>query len=296
MCEKAVTNMSLNTTYPSKGRMDCDRVGREDIVESYLAQTLSEADREAFEEHYFECARCFDALATLQTLQAELQRTRAELEPSTTSLSFAWGRFAAVAAAVVLSAGLLVWMRAKPPAVVSEQTDVHLSPGAKSPETPRSEGTPASPAPLIALEQLARVDPPRYEPLTFRGAPDEAAARFERGMQQYRKAEYRGAVTDLGAAAALDPDAPHSRFFLGISHLMLGDDTAAIDSLRATVALGDSAYLEEAHWYLAKAFLRRKDIRTAETHLQALIELRGSESDKARQLLTELDRLKARSQ
>ena len=160
---------------------------------------------------------------------------------------------------------------------------------------PVCEGTPASRAPLVPLEQLARVDPPPYEPLTLRGAPDEAAARFERGMEQYRKADYRGTVADLGAAAALDPDAPHSRFFLGISHLMLGDDTAAIDSLRATVALGDSAYLEEAHWYLAKAFLRRKDVPAAETHLKALIALRGSESDKARQLLTELDRLKGRS-
>ena len=130
-------NMSLNTTNPSKGRMDCDRVAREDILESYLAHTLSEADREAFEEHYFECARCFDALATLQTLQAELQRTRAELEPDTPSSSFPWRRVAAVAAAVVLSVGLLVWMRAKPPAAVSEQADVQLSPGATPPETPR---------------------------------------------------------------------------------------------------------------------------------------------------------------
>ena len=35
-------------------------------------------------------------------------------------------------------------------------------------------------------------------------------------------------------------------------------------ALQATIALGDSPYLEDAHWYLAKAFLRRKDLGAAE--------------------------------
>ena len=146
-----------------------------------------------------------------------------------------------------------------------------------------------------SLEQLARVEPPRYEPQRLRDVPDEATKRFQRGMEHYRKADYAGAVEDLRAAAELDPDAPHIRFFLGISDLMLGDDDAAIDRLRATIALGDSSYLEEAHLYLAKAFLRRKDLDAAEAELKKLVQLQGSGSGEARRLLTQVERLKQRS-
>ena len=134
----------------------------------------------------------------------------------------------------------------------------------------------------------------RYKAPTLRGVPDEATERFQRGMEHYRQADYAAAVGDLRTAAELDPDAAHIRFFLGISHLMLGQDDAAIDRLRATIALGDSPYLEEAHRYLAKAFLRRNDLGAAETQLKRLIQLRGSWSDEAQRLLTQVERFKQR--
>ena len=55
---------------------------------------------------------------------------------------------------------------------------------------------------------------------------------------------------------------------------MVGQDAAGIERLRATIALGDSPYLEEAHFNLAKALLRRKDFGAAEAQLKALIQLR----------------------
>ena len=64
-------------------------------------------------------------------------------------------------------------------------------------------------------------------------------------------------------AVELDPDAAHAHSFSACA-ISFGQDTPAIDQLRATVALGDSPYLEEAHFYLAKAFLRRKDLDAAE--------------------------------
>ena len=33
---------------------------------------LSDEDRDAFEEHYFECARCFEELQALQGIRGEL--------------------------------------------------------------------------------------------------------------------------------------------------------------------------------------------------------------------------------
>jgi tetratricopeptide (TPR) repeat protein len=286
--------MSPNATNSSKPRMDCDRVAREEILESYLVGKLSDEDRDAFEEHYFECARCFDELQTLQAIREELRRPGDEFVVKTTRPFLGWAAVAGLAAAVVLAVGLVLWMRPTLPSGLPETAKTASPSRAQLPEKP----PPREPEPTVAseptLEQLARVEPPPYEPLTLRGPRDEATVRFQRGMERYRKSEYEGAVADLRDAAELDPEAPHIPFFLGISHLMLGQDNAAIDWLRATIKLGDSAYLEEAHFYLAKAFLRRNDLRAAETQLKEVIKLRGSSSNEAQRLLAELERLKDR--
>jgi len=57
-------------------------------------------------------------------------------------------------------------------------------------------------------------------------------------------------------------------------------DNAAIGRLRVMIGLGDSPYL--AHFYVAKAFLRRKDLGATETELKKLIQLCGSGSGEAR--------------
>jgi tetratricopeptide (TPR) repeat protein len=275
--------------------MDCDTVAREEILESYLAGSLSEEDREAFEAHYFECTRCFDDLRTLEAIREELRRAAAGFEVKTIHPFFRWAPLAGLAAAVILTIGVVLWMR---PPLTSSLPEARKSPlpsRAQAPEKPRPREPEPTGASEPTLGQLARVEPPRYEPLRLRGAPDEATARFQHGMERYRKTDYRGAVTELRAAAEQDSDAAHIRFFLGISHLMLGQDDAAIDWLRATIALGDSAYLEEAHLYLAKAFLRRNDLAAAEAQLKTLTQLRGSGSGEAQRLLTQLERLKNRS-
>ena len=288
--------MSEDATNTSKHTMDCGRVAREEILESYLAGRLTEQDREAFEGHYFECARCFDELRTLQTIRDVLPGATVEFEAKRTHGVTRWAPAVGLAAAVVLAVGTVLLMRPSSPSSPPESTTSTSSPTeVRTPVTPTRQEPQSPTAPEPSLEQLARVEPPRYEPVRLRGPADEATQRFERGMEHYRKADYAGAVEALRAAAELEPDAPQIRFFLGVSHLMLGQDDAAIDRLRATIALGDSAYLEEAHWYLAKAFLRRKDFGAAETQLKKVVQLGGPKSGEARQLLTDLGRLKDRS-
>jgi tetratricopeptide (TPR) repeat protein len=287
--------MSEDATNSSKRKMDCGMVARDEICASYLLGRLSEEDRNAFEEHYFECASCFDELQTLQAIREELPRVSLELDSKTTHPFLRWAPAAGLAAAVVVTVGVVLWMGSPPPSDVPASTKAEPPSQAQVPERPQPRGTEPTVAPEPSLEQLARVDPPRYEPPTLRGTPDEATARFQRGMERYRKADYRGAVDHLRAAAELAPDAAHIRFFLGICHLMLGQDNAAIDRLRATIALGDSPYLEEAHLYLAKAFLRRQDLDAAETQLKNVIQLRGPMSGEARRLLTQVERVKVKN-
>jgi tetratricopeptide (TPR) repeat protein len=284
--------MSANATNSSKRRMDCGRVAREEILEGYLMGRLNEEERDAFEEHYFECARCFDELQTLRAIRGELRHRGAEFETRPTHSFLRWATAAGLAAAVVLAVAVQLWMRPVLPSGQPEATNAPTAPQAQLPETPRPQQPEARVAPGPSLEELARVEPPRYEPLRLRGAPDEATEQFKRGMERYRMADYTQAVEDLRAAAELDPGAAHIRFFLGICHLMLGQDNAAVDRLRATIALGDSPYLEDARLYLAKAYLRQRNLGAAETQLKRLIQLGGSESGEARQLLTQVERLK----
>ena len=272
--------------------MDCARVDREEIAERYLLRRLSDQDRDAFEAHYFECERCFGDVRSLEALGEELGATGQRV-PDRRRLAARWAPAVGVAAAVVLIASALVWLRSpstsdrpQPPAPLStSQPRISEAPQA-GPEAP--------PVTALSIEQLARFEPPPFDPPTLRGASDEATARFLRGMERYRQADYAGAIVDLREASQLDPEAPHALFFLGVSYLSAGQEIAAIDRLTATIALGDSAYLEESHWYLAKAYLKRRDLSSAKTELRELATLRGGGGGEASQLLAQIEALERR--
>ncbi|MFQ6093693.1 MAG: zf-HC2 domain-containing protein [bacterium] len=48
--------------------MRCTDVKRGNFVERYVADELSEKERELFEEHYFACPKCLEELATMQQI------------------------------------------------------------------------------------------------------------------------------------------------------------------------------------------------------------------------------------
>ena len=141
--EKTVTKMSANTTNSSKGSMDCGRVAREEILESYLVGRLSDEDRDAFEAHYFECARCFDELQTLQAIQAELRQAAAEFGRNPTRPLLRWARAAGLAAAVVLAVGVCLWMRPSCQSGSPEPSNAQQPPSLAQPPSsrrPRASG------------------------------------------------------------------------------------------------------------------------------------------------------------
>jgi Putative zinc-finger len=99
--------MTINATNSSKERMDCARVAQEEILEAYLLGRLNEEDREAFEEHYFECAGCFDELQTVRAVCGELARVRTEPDLGTHQF-FQWGAVAAFGTAAIIALALAV--------------------------------------------------------------------------------------------------------------------------------------------------------------------------------------------
>ena len=89
----------------------------------------------------------------------------------------------------MLAVGVVVWMRLQPSRLPERPTTTGNRRGqtSETPPQPQQPGRAVTPEP--SLEQLARVDPPRYESPTLRDVPDEATAGFLRGMEHFRKAD-----------------------------------------------------------------------------------------------------------
>jgi anti-sigma factor RsiW len=280
--------------------MTCDEITQSDIVEQYLLGRLELAARDEFDEHLFECDECFDRVQTVRALRRELAATAAERRraPATAARGWIWNWnwklvLAPTLAALVIAVGVSLWPRAIRPG------DRVLSPGAGNAASSRGPGTSSGdPAPTppvtVALAELGRFEPPTYAPASLRGIQDEATTRFLRGMQHYADRDYRAAVADLRAAVRLDPESAHAMFFLGVSSVLTGQLDEGIRALRQTISVGDSPYLEEAHFYLAKAFLQNHDPAQARQEIERTIRLRGPLENESRQLLAALDRWQAR--
>ncbi len=131
--------------------------------------------------------------------------------------------------------------------------------------------------------------------MRLRGAENEAGRRFREAMELYAKGEWSAALPALREASRLDPEAAHVSFYLGACALLAGHHAEAVESLRRVVALGETPFLEESRFYLAKAYLGGGDLAAARAELQATVELGGPRLDEARKLLEKLETIRPRS-
>lgn len=249
--------------------MDCDQVECEEIVEKYLTDKLNDAQQKDFEVHYFDCSRCRERLQVSRTLQAELwEQGETILAESSKKRSIEVWRWtwAPLAAAALIVFSIVLW---RPWREAGQQTSISRKLSS-------------------SLSVLAEFEPPPYMAPTLRGATDEATERFQTGMRDYLEGRYGQAIPDLQAAARLNPKAANIRFFLGICFLLTGKTDAGSDELEKTIALEDSAYLEEAHFYLAKACLRKGNAGGARVELEKVIKSQGSLADEASRILSQL--------
>jgi tetratricopeptide (TPR) repeat protein len=268
--------------------MDCEQVRREQLAERYLLGQLTEPEQDAYEQHYFECAKCFAELRLYEGLHVELKRSvLADLaEPAAKPFSWRWA-WAFGATAILLTAGLAWWQRdrsreaeATRPTVVARNTEIQ-PPSQTTSGDVRATVTPS-------LSELGRVDPPEYAPVLVRGATDIGRIRFRQAMEFYGKGDYQAAIAGLRSASELDPQEAEYRFYYGICLLVTGRESDAISVLRATVALGDTPYLEHARYYLAKALIQKREFGAAQNELKEVIRLQGDLQNDAQQLLRQV--------
>jgi TolA-binding protein len=279
--------MSAQTTNSKEDGMTCERVMKENLAEQYLVGALSAPEQDAFEQHYFECPRCFEELDQHRLLQQALQQAepdiRREAVAPRPSWNWQWGAVA-VAAAVMLALALGIWYGR--PRGASPTVATPSSPSSQGPQ--RAQPSVARPPSLV---ELAKFEPPAYTPIVLRGPSDGARQRFQAAMRHYSKADYAGAIPGLRQVAALDPKAADSHFYLGICYLLVGQTDSGIQALKDTLARGESAYLEDAHFYLAKAYLRQWELTAAQAELEKTIQLRGEHESAARALLAQSELL-----
>jgi Tetratricopeptide repeat/Putative zinc-finger len=271
--------------------MTCEEIQQHERMEQYLLGGLAPADRDELDQHLFECEACFERLQTMRALRRELAATAAvrAAEPPRADRGWIWKWALVPALAALVIIGLIVWPRVLVPPVPAP-TISSGRPGGGSVTPPSGRDVPA-PVSLIALGSF---QPPAFTPGAFRGIQDEATRRFREGMTRYASGDYRGAIGGLRAASRLDPDAAHASFFLGICYVLTGQRDEGIRALQQTIRLGDSPYLDEAHFYLAKTYLQNNDPTSARQELDRTIALKGPLDREARQLLADLDRSQTR--
>lgn len=255
-------------------RMTCECVDADELPHRYLRGEMSEDEQAAFERHYFDCPRCFEALEGSWALQSALGTSAARRAERGVSRTWTWGAAAATLAACI--AGVAVYRQFTPapqgPAGAVTRQERTTAPAA-APETP-----------AVDLPALARIDPPPYVSLRVRADGDS----FEAAMEHYTRRDFGAAARALRRLAADRPRAANIHFFLGVSELMSGRTDQGIAALQTAAASGMPQLAEHAQFLLAKAWLAKANVPEARRALEACIRLEGAHRPAATDLLGKL--------
>jgi tetratricopeptide (TPR) repeat protein len=248
--------------------VDCTQVERDGITLKYILGQLDEEARQAFEEHFFSCDACYEALEADMALETELAEDRWRVaERSDPALWRSQWVFAAAAAGVVLLLGALLWLQVSGP-----QTE-----------------------PSAILAELSEVEPPPYAPKSLRGVESGTRQQLHEAMLPYRNGEFAEAIPLLEAVAQSQPTDPAAHFYLGACFLLTDQAEQALENLSKAVALGESPFLDWARFYRGKAYLRLGEVKRADEDLAVVADRGGELAAAAREILDRLREGEARS-
>jgi tetratricopeptide (TPR) repeat protein len=241
---------------------------------AYLSGELPEGRRDEVNRHLDKCRLCEAAVegvaglewreGFLRSTDSILARVRSRTAMAVTAVSAARRpgprfrpapQYLALAATLVLGVGAAVYL--------------------------------TRPAPGEALFQRYFEPYPSTRPVV-RGAFTDARSN---ALALYEARDYRGALAALEGSLRREPTDPVVLFYAGLSRLSLGQAREATRNLEQVRRLGENDLQAPAEWYLALAHLRSHDLAAARSRLERIAATGGFYQDKARALLSELDRL-----
>ena len=249
-------------------KLTCELVTETGMVERYVAETLPDSELEGFEDHLLLCQRCQEEVVQAVAVREALRETTKEGSgreasagnPEKTRTGFFFGIPPKIWLPVAAAAGVAGLVFFGPDRV----------PG--------------------AIRELGGVSqPPIYLGISVRQDPASADSLFDAAMLRYVVDEFGDAAK--GLEEALEAGAPPvpAQFFLGASQLTLDRPREAAEAFGVVIDSGSSPYLAEAHYYRAKAHLRRGEVEAALADLRAASAIQGEISRSAEALADSLE-------
>lgn len=181
--------------------------------------------------------------------------------------------FSATAVVMLIAIGIFIWST-----VESKREGARVT----ASESPRTGGGMA----MAQYEVLARVFPPAYREVGDAQSP--RPAEFRTAIERYSNRDYSAAIDGLGAVVEKHPGLVEARLYLGICYLFTNNRPAGIAELRNVVDAGQTPYLEQARFYLAKGLLGTGDIAGTRQQLNEAIAMHGEMAQQAETLLTRI--------
>jgi tetratricopeptide (TPR) repeat protein len=263
--------------------MDCEYATRDDVIVEYVEGSLGDDAREAFEAHYFGCDRCFAQLQMTEKLIGSMQKYGDEV----------FARFRDPAGSMSVQAQRLPtynpetinWMGRLP--VVWHQRfriAARFAVAALLILTVGSWFLKYFVFP-IDYKQLTAVQPIPWPAVTPLGS--EADTLLAQARQQYLEMEYQGASNTLAEAIGLYPPIATLKYIHGVSSYFANDTDEAIAQLEAALRLDPA--LDDARWYLAHAYLKKRDRENAIKQLAELVETKSAYESRSREILKAID-------
>jgi hypothetical protein len=237
--------------------MNCEEIERKDILAAYITGKLPEAERDQFEEHFFGCEECLRSVEA-----ARIARKVLVAQPVGRRAVHWW--IPALAAAAVLVVGIAIWRTGS----TQHRPEVAVSV--------------VQPVVQPSYDLLAKFDAPGYRPATLRSA-GKASKSFAAAMKLYSVGDFAAAAAGLRGIVGAEGE-----YYLGVSELLAGDRSGGIADLQKVIARGDTPYLSEGRFYLAKGLIGDGKLAEARVELEVLVKEKSELGPSASKLLAQL--------
>jgi tetratricopeptide (TPR) repeat protein len=117
----------------------------------------------------------------------------------------------------------------------------------------------------------------------------EMPVAVNQGMLYYENGQFEVAIDEFSQQLAKDPANTTLLFYRGVSQLSLENPRAALTDLQQVVQLQDARFTHPAQWYISLAQLKLGNTAEASATLRQVAQSDSGYSQKAQQLLDDLD-------